>query len=102
MKRKLGPNDVPQPAVNAKADAHTFETLGLDSRLLRAVATEGFSVPTPVQQEVIPLALEGKDIFARARTGSGKTAAYVLPTLEAILRRKKVRVPEHKELNWGS
>ena len=87
MKRKLDDNDMPQPA---GAKRPTFATLGLDSRLLQAVAQERFLVPTPIQLKAIPLALEGRDIVARAKTGSGKTAAYLLPTLEAILRRKKV------------
>ncbi|KAL8793172.1 MAG: hypothetical protein Q9195_004202 [Heterodermia aff. obscurata] len=90
MKRKLNEKDVPIP-ITQSADpqnAVSFSTFGLDSRLLQAIAREGFSTPTPIQKDAIPLALEGKDILARAKTGSGKTAAYLLPILEAILRRK--------------
>lgn len=57
----------------------------LDSRILRAVAKLGFYEPTLVQETAIPLALEGKDILARARTGSGKTAAFLIPTIQKIL-----------------
>ncbi|KEF54444.1 ATP-dependent RNA helicase dbp9 [Exophiala aquamarina CBS 119918] len=90
MKRKLDENDVPVPeaTTNSQNDKLSFESLGLDPRLLQAIAKSQFSTPTPVQAKAIPLALEGKDILAKSKTGSGKTAAYVLPTLQSILRRK--------------
>ncbi|KAJ5149590.1 ATP-dependent RNA helicase dbp9 [Penicillium atrosanguineum] len=89
MKRKLDANDVPSPEAKAieEQDAD-FETLNLDPRLRQALIKEKFTKPTPVQAKAIPLALEGKDILARAKTGSGKTAAYVLPVLQAILQQK--------------
>ena len=90
MKRKLDDNDVPQPTQASPSPSSNFQDLGLDARLLQAIAKEGFSTPTPVQTETIPAALEGRDIVARAKTGSGKTAAYLLPILESILRRRKV------------
>lgn len=63
-----------------------FDSLPLDARLLRATSVEfGWTTPTLIQQAAIPLALEGRDIVARAKTGSGKTAAYGLPLLEKIL-----------------
>ncbi|MCJ1244522.1 ATP-dependent DNA/RNA helicase [Trapelia coarctata] len=91
MKRKLDDNDVPTPVPppsTTSAGTQNFESLGLDVRLLQAIVQEKFTAPTPVQSQAIPLALEGKDILARAKTGSGKTAAYVLPILEGILRTK--------------
>jgi ATP-dependent RNA helicase DDX56/DBP9 len=63
----------------------SFQDLGLDPRLLRALGKRGFSKPTPVQLEAIPRTLEGKDVVARARTGSGKTLAYLLPLLHKVL-----------------
>lgn len=63
----------------------SFQDLGLDPRLLRALNKRGFTKPTPVQLECIPKTLEGKDIVARARTGSGKTLAYLLPIFHKIL-----------------
>ena len=90
MKRKLDDNDVPQPTQASLCPAPNFQDLGLDARLLQAIAKEGFSTPTPVQTETIPAVLEGRDVVARAKTGSGKTAAYLLPILESILRRRKV------------
>ncbi|XP_065185560.1 probable ATP-dependent RNA helicase DDX56 [Sycon ciliatum] len=66
-----------------------FEDLGLDDRLLKAVGRLGWSALTDVQAKAIPLALEGKDVLVKARTGSGKTAAYALPVLEKVLQSKK-------------
>ncbi|KDQ18941.1 hypothetical protein BOTBODRAFT_28422 [Botryobasidium botryosum FD-172 SS1] len=60
----------------------------LDTRILRALADLGFARPTLVQSKAIPLALEGRDILARARTGSGKTAAYCIPVVQKILSAK--------------
>jgi ATP-dependent RNA helicase DDX56/DBP9 len=62
----------------------------LDARILRALAEQGFARPTLVQAKAIPLALEGRDILARARTGSGKTAAYCVPIVQKILNAKSV------------
>lgn len=70
-----------------------FEDMGLDPRLLRAIAKRGLSKPTPVQLKAIPLILEGKDIVARARTGSGKTLAYLLPLLQKCMRNQKAAMP---------
>uniref|UniRef100_A0A8C7C595 RNA helicase n=1 Tax=Neovison vison TaxID=452646 RepID=A0A8C7C595_NEOVI len=72
----------------ADPEALGFEHMGLDPRLLQAVADLGWSRPTLIQEKAIPLALEGKDLLARARTGSGKTAAYALPALQLLLHRK--------------
>ncbi|KAG0267478.1 ATP-dependent DNA/RNA helicase [Mortierella polycephala] len=63
----------------------TFADLGLDDRLLRGLAKLNFTKPTPVQAKSIPLALSGKDVLAKARTGSGKTAAFMLPLIHKIL-----------------
>eukprot|EP01111_Echinosteliopsis_oligospora_P015467 TRINITY_DN6135_c0_g1_i1.p1 TRINITY_DN6135_c0_g1~~TRINITY_DN6135_c0_g1_i1.p1 ORF type:complete len:579 (-),score=137.71 TRINITY_DN6135_c0_g1_i1:28-1764(-) len=63
----------------------TFEDMGLDPRLLKAMTKLGWTKPTLVQSSCIPLALEGKDILARAKTGSGKTAAYGIPLLHSLL-----------------
>jgi ATP-dependent RNA helicase DDX56/DBP9 len=65
-----------------------FFSMDLDPRLARAIAKLGFGKPTLVQETAIPLALEGKDILARAKTGSGKTAAYCIPIIQKILCRQ--------------
>ncbi|HYH96573.1 DEAD/DEAH box helicase [Hyalangium sp.] len=62
----------------------TFTSLGLSEPLARAVADLGYDAPTPVQREAIPAVLRGRDVWACARTGSGKTAAFVLPLLHAL------------------
>ena len=62
----------------------TFDTLGLSADLLRTVAEEGYTEPTPVQERAIPLVLQGRDILAAAQTGTGKTAAFTLPILDRL------------------
>jgi ATP-dependent RNA helicase DDX56/DBP9 len=93
MKRKLDANDVPVPAaeVEVQKEENAFAILGLETRLLQGITKQNFRTPTPVQSKAIPLALEGRDVLARAKTGSGKTAAYLLPILHSILKQKQVR-----------
>jgi ATP-dependent RNA helicase RhlE len=62
----------------------SFESLGLRAELLRAVADQGYSEPTPVQKRAIPLILEGRDVLAGAQTGTGKTAGFTLPILQLL------------------
>lgn len=59
-----------------------FDELGLDPRLLEGVASIGFETPTPIQEEAMPYALAGRDIVGCAQTGTGKTAAFILPALQ--------------------
>jgi ATP-dependent RNA helicase DDX27 len=70
-------------------DMIQFSQMSLCRPLLRAVASMGYVTPTPVQRRCLPLALGGRDICASAVTGSGKTAAFLLPLLEKILQRKQ-------------
>ncbi|MBI4223416.1 MAG: DEAD/DEAH box helicase, partial [Deltaproteobacteria bacterium] len=57
----------------------SFESLGLEAAILESVRKVGFVHPTPIQKEVIPQALQGRDLIGLAQTGSGKTAAFVIP-----------------------
>jgi ATP-dependent RNA helicase DDX27 len=67
--------------------AATFTELNLSRQLVKACTTLGYNAPTPIQAAVVPLALTGRDICGRAVTGSGKTAAFMLPLLERMLHR---------------
>ncbi|MGZ5050379.1 MAG: DEAD/DEAH box helicase [Methylobacter sp.] len=62
----------------------SFAQLGLTDELLKAVADQGYSVPTPIQQQAIPVILQGKDVLAGAQTGTGKTASFTLPLLQRL------------------
>lgn len=66
-----------------------FSELNLSRALLRGIEASGYVNPTPIQAKVIPVALAGRDVCASAVTGSGKTAAFVLPFLERLLFRPK-------------
>jgi ATP-dependent RNA helicase RhlE len=74
----------------------SFESLGLRAELLSAIATRGYSTPTPIQNQAIPVVLEGCDLLAGAQTGTGKTAAFALPIVQMLSEhtpRKKRRNP---------
>ncbi|MBD1915541.1 MULTISPECIES: DEAD/DEAH box helicase [Cyanophyceae] len=66
----------------------TFEQLGLAAGLLRAVADQGYTEPTPIQLKAIPAILDGQDILASAQTGTGKTAGFTLPMLQRLAANK--------------
>ncbi|KAF9135869.1 ATP-dependent DNA/RNA helicase [Mortierella sp. 14UC] len=84
-KKSMTETEAAEVTPNTVDDNLTFADLGLDDRLLRGLAKLNFTKPTPVQAKSIPLALAGKDILAKARTGSGKTAAFMLPLIHKIL-----------------
>ncbi|KAL6070686.1 Nucleolar DEAD-box protein required for synthesis of 60S ribosomal subunit [Balamuthia mandrillaris] len=69
--------------------AESFTDLHLSRPILKAISSLGYVHPTPIQSQAIPTAVQGKDICASATTGSGKTAAFVLPVLERLLHRDK-------------
>lgn len=63
-----------------------FADLGFDERLMEGIGSSGYRVATPVQEQVIPLVLQGKDVIASAQTGTGKTAAFLLPLIHKLLQ----------------
>ncbi|XP_059448306.1 putative DEAD-box ATP-dependent RNA helicase 29 [Corylus avellana] len=69
-----------------KAKSGGFESLGLSPDVYRGVKRKGYRVPTPIQRKTMPLILSGADVVAMARTGSGKTAAFLVPMLERLRR----------------
>jgi ATP-dependent RNA helicase RhlE len=73
----------------------SFATLGLADGLLRAVADEGYSVPTPIQARAVPEILAGRDLLAAAQTGTGKTAAFTLPLLHRLAAHS---APSHRRI----
>ena len=82
----------------------TFAELGLNEQILAGVATLGFNAPTPVQAAAIPAVLAGKDVVASAQTGTGKTAAFMLPTLQriAVEKPREAEKPDATEHNAAS
>ncbi|MCK5385976.1 MAG: ATP-dependent RNA helicase RhlE [Gammaproteobacteria bacterium] len=63
----------------------SFDSLGLSAEILHAVSEKGYTTPTPIQQQAIPLVLEGRDLMGGAQTGTGKTAGFTLPLLQRLL-----------------
>ena len=61
-----------------------FDTLGLSEAVLEAVTESGYENPTPIQAQAIPLILEGRDVIGASQTGTGKTAAFALPSLSKL------------------
>ncbi|KNG48632.1 atp-dependent rna helicase dbp10 [Stemphylium lycopersici] len=61
-----------------------FQAMGLNAALLKAITQKGFKVPTPIQRKAVPLMLQGEDVVGMARTGSGKTAAFVIPMIQKL------------------
>ena len=75
-----------------------MDALGLDARVLRAAAKRNLVTPTPVQTAAIPPVLVGRDVVAQAPTGSGKTAAYLLPALHRCLTSAPAAAPGPRAL----
>jgi ATP-dependent RNA helicase RhlE len=76
----------------------TFDDLGLSETLLRAVADQGYDMPSPIQAKAIPHVLAGKDVMAAAQTGTGKTAAFTLPLLQLLDRGEKAAPKQARAL----
>ena len=70
----------------------SFEQFSLDRRIAAAIKTVGYTTPTPIQQQAIPLVLAGRDVLGLAQTGTGKTAAFLLPILQRLTKGPRRRV----------
>ncbi len=83
-----GSRPSPTPAdqtVGTPDSPSAFDSLGLAPELLRAIKEQGYSQPTPIQAQAIPIVLDGKDVMAGAQTGTGKTAGFTLPLLQRLI-----------------
>lgn len=70
---------------DASAEAPSFDSLGINEKILASLKKSGFETPTPIQHKVIPLGVDGKDIIGIAQTGTGKTLAFGIPMIQRIL-----------------
>jgi ATP-dependent RNA helicase RhlE len=71
---------------------HTFMDFALDDKLKRSIVAKGYVTPSPIQDQAIPLILEGRDIVGIANTGTGKTAAFLLPLIEKVIKNKTEQI----------
>eukprot|EP01120_Amphizonella_sp_Union-15-10_P009620 TRINITY_DN3686_c0_g1_i1.p1 TRINITY_DN3686_c0_g1~~TRINITY_DN3686_c0_g1_i1.p1 ORF type:complete len:453 (+),score=91.98 TRINITY_DN3686_c0_g1_i1:85-1359(+) len=83
------PDTRPKTEDVTKTKGHDFEEYYLKRELLMGIFEKGFEKPSPIQEEAIPIALAGRDILARAKNGTGKTASFLIPALEKIDTKKK-------------
>lgn len=74
-----------QKMVDNAVPAPRFEDFGLAEKILRALNDQGYTSPTPIQQQAIPVVLQGRDVMGAAQTGTGKTAGFSLPVIQALL-----------------
>jgi len=86
VSRYINKNPTPQGPEAAYAPVNTFESFGLDPRLIALIKRVGFTALTPIQDEIIPHVLLGKDVVGIANTGTGKTAAFLIPLIQRALK----------------
>jgi superfamily II DNA/RNA helicase len=77
----------------------SFEALGLHANLIRALTDSGYTKPTPVQEQAVPAAINGRDLMVSSQTGSGKTAAFMLPALHKLISAEVVTYDNSKTPN---
>ncbi|SIT42552.1 ATP-dependent RNA helicase RhlE [Paraburkholderia piptadeniae] len=90
--------DTPDTAVQApEAEGPTFAELGLSAEIVSALTAAGYKTPTPVQQRAIPAGIAGRDLLVSSPTGSGKTAAFMLPAIERFAQLQKTQANQPRE-----
>ena len=82
---KTKKHDAPAPAADATDETVGFEALGLHENVLASIRDAGYTTPTPIQRDAIPLARRGRDLIGLAQTGTGKTAAFTLPIIDRLI-----------------
>ncbi len=75
--------------ISNETPASAFKSLGVSAPILKALAAEGYTTPTPIQTQAIPIVLKGRDLIGLAQTGTGKTAAFALPILDRLNASRK-------------
>ncbi|WP_407935829.1 DEAD/DEAH box helicase [Cupriavidus necator] len=85
MTTTTAPEPISAGQSEAQTAVQTFESFGLDARILRALSDQGYTTPTPIQAQAIPVVLLGKDVMGAAQTGTGKTAGFALPIIQRLL-----------------
>ncbi|MGE0207353.1 MAG: DEAD/DEAH box helicase [Candidatus Babeliales bacterium] len=81
-----------QKAAQAYIPKNTFSDFAIEDQLKTNIAKKGYVLPTPIQDQAIPSLLEGRDVIASANTGTGKTAAFLIPLIQNVLAKKSTRV----------
>lgn len=87
--------------LQASADSANFKDFPFEEELQKALTNAGYEIPTPIQSEAIPLILAKKDVAGLAQTGTGKTAAFLLPIIQRMLSSINQTHPEHAFDSWG-
>ncbi len=91
---QAGPRPSDRAPAASQSEMTSFSDLGLSPDIVRAVEAAGYTVPTPIQEQGVPVALTGKDVLGIAQTGTGKTAAFTLPMIQRLANgRSKARMP---------
>ena len=86
----FGASEPKAPKKTKKNGGGAFEAFNLSPELVKAIKSKGYNLPTPIQRKSIPIALQGFNMIAMARTGSGKTAAFVIPVIEKLKSHSKI------------